>query len=175
VAYSLFCQITRPPQWCSQLPPSIYTHVQGKYWDVGFLRYWTPAQLPNILLAAPVLSTLFTFTLHVLRTNSPLHLSQLGLRSFIASKNASDSQATSLFTAPSLTPHAIHTFLTSCILLFAAHTQIALRFASAMPTTYWAAAWLLVEKPAWGRAWVVWSIVWGSLSVVLWVTFLPPA
>ena len=61
------------------------------------------------------------------------------------------------------------------VLLLAAHTQIALRQAPALPATHWAAAWLLVAHPRAGRAWVFWSVVWGAMSIVLWAVFLPPA
>jgi GPI mannosyltransferase 2 len=32
-----------------------YGYIQLKYWNVGFLRYWTPAQAPNLILAAPLI------------------------------------------------------------------------------------------------------------------------
>lgn len=30
-------------------------YIQARYWHVGFMTYWTVRQLPNFLLAAPVL------------------------------------------------------------------------------------------------------------------------
>lgn len=42
--------------WCHDRPfPSLYSHIQSAYWGVGLLRYWQWKQLPNFLLAAPVL------------------------------------------------------------------------------------------------------------------------
>jgi len=46
------------PAWCSQAQPwwpRMYGHVQRQYWDVGLLRYWRLEQVPNFLLALPVL------------------------------------------------------------------------------------------------------------------------
>jgi phosphatidylinositol glycan class V len=52
------------PAWCTEgLFPSVYSHVQLKYWNVGFLRYYQLKQIPNLALAAPILfiagSTIF--------------------------------------------------------------------------------------------------------------------
>ncbi|KAL1718758.1 glycosyltransferase family 76 protein [Schizophyllum commune] len=95
------------------------------------------------------------------------------------------SPSLSPFLSPALTPHVLHATFMALVLIFASHVQIVLRFAAAMPATYWAGAWLLVRGRcaggdsmpwAWaGRAWVAWSVVWGALSVLLWVAFLPPA
>ncbi|KAG9318884.1 hypothetical protein JVU11DRAFT_993 [Chiua virens] len=50
------------PEWCDQgLFPSIYTHVQRQYWDVGFLRYWTLSNIPNFILALPVFLNVYAF------------------------------------------------------------------------------------------------------------------
>ncbi|PNG99104.1 GPI mannosyltransferase 2, partial [Tetrabaena socialis] len=44
-----------PRPWCSSRVPYVYGFVQAQYWGVGLFRYWTLQQLPNFLLAAPVL------------------------------------------------------------------------------------------------------------------------
>ncbi|GAX12342.1 phosphatidylinositol glycan, class V [Fistulifera solaris] len=44
------------PAWCEQGPWfNLYGHVQKKYWNVGFLRYFQIKQIPNFLLAGPIL------------------------------------------------------------------------------------------------------------------------
>ncbi|KAI0739611.1 GPI mannosyltransferase 2 [Daedaleopsis nitida] len=234
-AYQLFCTHTREPaSWCGAFPPFVYTYVQAKYWNVGFLRYWTVQQLPNFLLGAPPLALLFAFSLYHIRqallprlrevVSAPvassgtartpttpsagsIHKSEPARTGIQAPSDAahdrrhsrststtptatptpaSTSTSTSTpipaatscltpFLRSSITPHAIHALAMSLLLLFASHTQIVLRQAASMPLTYWAAAWLLVERPRMGRLWVGWSVVWGAVSCVLWGVFLPPA
>jgi phosphatidylinositol glycan class V len=162
-AYQAFCKCSATPAiWCTKFPPIIYTYVQSKYWNVGFLRYWTVSQIPNFLLAAPVLLLLSSFSVY--------HILQVAI-GFFNTKPSTPSP----FLSASLTPHAIHALIFVMTLLFASHTQIILRLAASMPFTYWAAAWLLVEHPGWGKLWVGWSIIWGCVSLVLWAAFLPPA
>lgn len=160
-AYRVFClseaanQAQRSP-WCSHLIPSVYTHVQRTYWNVSFLSYWTLSQLPNIALALPLLVPLLFYSIP--HTFSLLRGKSLG-------------SLRPLTTAA----HSVHAAFLSITLLTNAHTQIALRLLSALPCTYWAAAALLMERPQWGRAYVVWAVLWGATSIVLWVAFLPPA
>ncbi|KAJ7188456.1 glycosyltransferase family 76 protein [Mycena filopes] len=157
-AYLAFCSADPPAAWCARALPLIYSHVQARYWNSGFLRYWTLQQLPNFLIATPPLLAICAFSVH-------------HLRRWIKSPAA----AGYAFLSASIAPHAIHALFMCSILIFASHTQIVLRLAASMPITYWAAAWLLIEHPKWGRAWVAWSVLWGALSVLLWSAFLPPA
>ncbi|KAH7913176.1 glycosyltransferase family 76 protein [Hygrophoropsis aurantiaca] len=173
-AYRAFCSSTQIPTWCNRsIFPLIYSHVQSKYWNVGLLRYWTLQNIPNFIIALPVLLNLFTFSaFYIPRVPSILW----GLL-HEKHKDIDRTQAVpkSPFLSPSLLPHTIHAFLLTLILTLAAHTQTALRALPCLPITYWAAARLLVEHPKWGKAWVVWSIIWGAISCVLWAVFLPPA
>lgn len=61
--YRKFCSsawatgLAPPPElaWCTASAfPSLYGHVQRKYWGVGPFRYWQLRQIPNFALAAPV-------------------------------------------------------------------------------------------------------------------------
>ncbi|KAM6545564.1 hypothetical protein CsatB_026300 [Cannabis sativa] len=42
--------------WCKAKVPLLYNYIQSHYWGVGFLRYFQFKQLPNFLLASPILS-----------------------------------------------------------------------------------------------------------------------
>ncbi|KAI5835756.1 glycosyltransferase family 76 protein [Schizophyllum commune Tattone D] len=212
---------TTQPEWCTNTLPLIYSHVQSTYWNVGFLRYWTLQQLPNFVIAAPPLAAILSFAFWHLRSTIPGYVAVLGNYAAKGKSTASaspsvgklatakgtstTSPALSPFLSPALSPHVLHAIFMALVLLLASHVQIVLRFAAAMPMTYWAGAWLFVrdgraggdlsvkgsraakgEKESarggkksagwsWGRLWVAWSVVWGALSVLLWVAFLPPA
>lgn len=178
-AYASFCLDTpsdtsgKPP-WCTTFPPSIYTYVQNRYWNVGFLRYWTLSQLPNILMAVPPLLSIVSFSVLNIRLQLLPRLFAL-LRLQTLARSTAPPKTENGFTNLSLTPHAVHALALSLVLLVAAHTQIALRLVASLPFTYWAAAYLLIQHPRAGKWWVGWSVVWGAISIVLWAVFLPPA
>ncbi|TDL24179.1 glycosyltransferase family 76 protein [Rickenella mellea] len=173
-AYKSFCGTIFSPPWCNNFPPSNYSYVQSKYWNVGFLRYWTVSQIPNFIISTPVLVLLlYSSTYHIYYSLLPR------LRSRISPATTTPpslhQKSISPLLSPQITPHAIYALILTLMLLFAAHTQIILRLAAAIPFTYWSAAHLWLEHPRCAKAWTAWSVVWGAVSLVLWGTFLPPA
>ena len=124
----------------------------------------------NIALAVPVLTVILSFCIFHLQDS-------VLIRTLTMHKPppAGVTRPQSLFLQASVAPHVLHAVIFSAILIFASNTQIALRVSSATPITFWAGAWLLLERPKAGHMWVRWSMVWGILSIVLWTTFLPPA
>ena len=59
--YVLYCippDLTRGTAyrpWCDKLIPLPYSYIQDSYWNVGFLRYFELKQIPNFLLATPMI------------------------------------------------------------------------------------------------------------------------
>ncbi|KAK7317903.1 hypothetical protein RJT34_02513 [Clitoria ternatea] len=50
--------------WCKARIPLLYNYIQSHYWGVGFLRYFQLKELPNFLLASPILSLALCSIVH---------------------------------------------------------------------------------------------------------------
>ncbi|EJU01487.1 hypothetical protein DACRYDRAFT_100401, partial [Dacryopinax primogenitus] len=144
-----FCTTTRMRPWCFDgewTHWTSYAFVQEHYWNVGFLRYWEPAQIPNFLISAPIYAMNFFYCSKNIES---------GLQGYFGNPSYA-------FGKPFL-PFALHGLGYSLILFFTAHVQIMLRQVSNLPITYWGATALLSGQFGergrfWGRAWVTWSV-----------------
>ncbi|KAF9776921.1 ER membrane glycoprotein subunit of the GPI transamidase complex-like protein [Fusarium sp. DS 682] len=166
LAWMRYCNIEgngeqRP--WCARPLPSIYTFVQEEYWDVGFLRYWTPNQIPLFLLAAPMLMILIKSGTEIMREPSR------GLR---AMTSGTDEQCRLLVR----TLAAVQTLL-AVLAITNYHVQIISRISSAYPVWYWWVASCLMDKKRQrlGYSVVVFITMYAMIQGGLFASFLPPA
>ncbi|CAN8294128.1 unnamed protein product [Cochlearia groenlandica] len=61
--------------WCKARVPLLYNFIQSHYWGVGFLRYFQLKQLPNFLLASPILSLAVCSIVKYMKSRPELFLS----------------------------------------------------------------------------------------------------
>jgi GPI mannosyltransferase 2 len=122
------------------LIPAHYQQIQATYWNQGLFHYWTVAQLPNFLLAAPI----WWWTFCMLRQFYPCFLS-VGVRQDDDGKGKGtdtegkmwlrlDGQGTVGWFIRSL--FVIATLLT-VVSIVSMHVQVATRFLSFNPILYW--------------------------------------
>lgn len=120
--------------WCSNSIPMAYSYVQEHYWNVGFLRYFEYKQIPNFLLAAPViLVILWNFGAYLRRNRG--YSGRLGLfvNEAVLSPVTQFDQKSFVFLVHAA---ALTTF---CSLFI--HVQVTTRMlASSSPVLYWIAA-----------------------------------
>ncbi|RCI10071.1 hypothetical protein L249_8545 [Ophiocordyceps polyrhachis-furcata BCC 54312] len=167
VAWRRFCLDSspglEPRPWCSRTLPSIYTYVQGHYWNVGFLRYWTLNQLPLFLLATPMLTILISSGLAVLR--NPL--------SVLKSVECRPPEDYRKFVR---TLAAVQV-LVAALAITNYHVQVISRLSSGFPVWYWWVADCIIDrrKQTRGRAMVVFMIMYAGVQGGLFACFLPPA
>lgn len=113
--------------WCDEQFPFPYSYIQSHYWQVGFLKYYELKQIPNFILALPILSFLLwncvIYLKHFLRNLMPTH------------------SLIQLIKDYKTLPYVIHALFLTLFCIFFAHIQISTRLlCSASPCLYWFAA-----------------------------------
>lgn len=179
------------------------THIESasasSHRNVGPFRYWTLTQLPNWILASPVLfliarwlASYYKADVHLVirRTLLPFKVTQKMFAKKPTEPNSEHSPTTdtrnltiSIRSAPQLLPYAHYTLILFLILIISSHVQIALRFATqgALPVVWWSAAELIEKRSIFihGKfsmnALLIFSLAWQTISIVLYAGFYPPA
>ncbi|KAJ2296853.1 ER membrane glycoprotein subunit of the GPI transamidase complex-like protein [Coemansia sp. RSA 2706] len=164
-----------PRPYCRGLPATMYGFVQAEYWNVGFLRYYTLQQVPNFLLAAPMVALsvagVYTYAAH-----DPVRLATLGWRrQRCAAPQAGRRPLAAAFLGDGLLPHITVWAALLAVAMTTMHVQVVTRFFSSVPAVFWYAA----HAAAHGRraAWAVagYFAAFGLAGVVLFSSFFPPA
>ncbi|KAK6071996.1 mannosyltransferase [Seiridium cupressi] len=168
LAYQLFCSgssVTEARPWCSKWLPSIYTFVQERYWNVGFLRYWTPGNIPLFLLAAPMIYLLM---------KSGWEMLTGAVASVQKQKDLSDPPLDASLLIGAI---ALSQLLLAGAAVTTYHIQVITRLSSGLPLWYFWLAQKLVDsgtsKSAGGV--VIYMVMYATIQGALFASFLPPA
>lgn len=111
--------------------------------NVGFLHYFELKQLPNFLLAAPILLISASGIFHYFEAD-PVRFTTLGFRCATLVSKSGNRFASN----PLMLPHVyLYTFLV-LVATFVMHVQVATRFLATSPLLYWWLADRVVRPPA---------------------------
>lgn len=105
--------------WCFFKLPFSYTFIQSEYWKVGFLNYWHFKQIPNFLLALPILClSIFSLKTYFSSLNSA------NLYQFFGLIEKEDKKISDLTKNKNLFPFALHLIFLLGSSLFFMHVQV---------------------------------------------------
>ncbi|OTA62192.1 glycosyltransferase family 76 protein [Hypoxylon sp. EC38] len=166
-AYQIFCSTPSRSElrpWCTSGLRSIYSFVQERYWNVGFLRYWTPSNIPLFLLAAPMLYLLIRSGLQFIRR--PLSISP--------EKSGSVRSSHLSLLVQSM---ALSQLILAILAITSYHIQIITRISSAYPLWYLWLARIITDKrtSTFGGKIVIFMVMYAAIQGPLFASFLPPA
>ncbi|CAH2351987.1 GPI mannosyltransferase 2 [[Candida] railenensis] len=151
--YSIFCTGEGADrEWCHYYIPSIFSYAQSHYWNIGFLSYWTPNNIPNFILPLPTII-----------------LTILGAKWF-----------TSRYPFQNILPIILVNIILLIGGVFWWHTQILTRISTFLPLMYWYVASLDIVGSSHEDeriySWTInYFIIWGLFQTALFGAFLPPA
>lgn len=154
--------------WCAEKIPFIYGFVQEHYWNNGFLRYWTAQQIPNFILAAPIIFVSIAALYYYISMNR--------IPFFTLGFGKDTSKLTSEYAALKLLPYVYLTlFLLLYVVLFS-HVQIILRFFTSVPLLYWFLGHMMNKKvQGMARFYIYYTVIYSCIGAALFGVFLPPA
>lgn len=129
--------------WCNQTIPLSYSYIQSHYWDVGMFKYYKVKQIPNFILAAPILFLIIYHCMNYVINNLRL-CCKLGLKSNIFGYSTKmpyrPRQYSRNFGAndPAMFVYVVHGLVLSIFCIIFVHIQVSTRLlASASPILYW--------------------------------------
>ncbi|BFG04789.1 GPI mannosyltransferase 2 [Drosophila madeirensis] len=128
--YLISGQASAGSPWCGYTLPFPYTYVQSHYWDVGFLRYYKWKQLPNFVLALPMLLFMHWHCYNYLRRLVASTWSKLN-----------QAEYKGILKEHIALPFVLHAAVLTLVCTLYVHIQVSTRLlASATPVFYWFAA-----------------------------------
>lgn len=170
--------------WCYNKLPLPYSYVQDTYWNVGFMRYFELKQLPNFILALPVVALITLGGIEYFRQHPNLCLN-LGIFKFkliTCDYNCKQYYTEEMFV------FVAHAAFLAVFCFFCIHVQVTTRMLfSASPVPYWFAAYyfrsckvdvngsMLKLYKFTGQCALVHWYFWGYtlLGIVMFCNFLP--
>ncbi|KAK6456225.1 GPI mannosyltransferase 2 [Scheffersomyces xylosifermentans] len=142
-AYREFCPARG--EWCNNTLPILFSYAQKKYWGNGFLQYWSPNNIPNFLIAIPVI-IIHILSIHHFWIQLPILKNVL--------------------------PWLVVNVAVILGGIFFWNVQILVRISSFLPLSYWYVAQL--QEPS-QKIFIYYMLIWGFVQAVLFAAFLPPA
>lgn len=186
-AYQNSCETlpnTVRPEWCTHTLPLSYSSVQRRYWNVGFLNYYQLKQIPNFLLATPILVVVLWIsvtylsrcevrkTLMQARSGCGLSETLLGSRRRVSVGEGAEAVASGR-----CLPFAIHSAALALLCLTSMNVQVATRFLlSSGPWPYWAICHILNKQllgPHTTSLIPLWQGIYFALGTCMFANFLP--
>lgn len=129
--------------WCNASVPLAYSYVQKTYWNVGFLRYYKFKQIPNFILAIPILYIM----LQCIKEFVYEYRDELYLLGFFDNKEKSKNTIKVKKYPLNMFVFVVHGLFLTIFCLFFVHIQVSTRLlASATPLMYWYCALIMSHK-----------------------------
>lgn len=126
--------------WCNSKLPLSYSYVQKHYWNVGFLNYYEFKQIPNFLLAAPILTIFIINCKKYMLINCPKNIIQ------IFNFDIHQPRSNMIFETPQIFVFVLHGLILSIFCIFFIHIQVSTRLlCSASPLLYWFSVHYLMD------------------------------
>ncbi|CAH8534138.1 unnamed protein product [Heterobilharzia americana] len=120
------------PAWCSSMPPFSYTYIQENKWNVGLWSYYQLRQIPNFILAMPVVILCFVCSVLFYR-RAPSAYRTLGLYAECEMNR-------------NMVPYVFHMLFLCAYGVLHINVQVLTRMIfSSCPIVYWFCAYLLRE------------------------------
>lgn len=138
--HSLKLPSHEPSPWCFHHLPLAYSYIQSHYWNVGFLQYFHWKQIPNFILAAPILSLVLYQSWKFVKYHRK-HCLHLGLSGEFGGSGNFDVFGAKILPKEAFV-YVVHVSFLAIFAFFCIHVQVATRMiASSSPVIYW---WLAV-------------------------------
>ncbi|KAL0125434.1 hypothetical protein PUN28_004511 [Cardiocondyla obscurior] len=129
--------------WCNASLPLAYSYVQRTYWNVGFLRYYQLKQIPNFILALPILYIM----LQCIKEFTYQYKDKLYLLGFFDCETKNKSTVERKKYPLNMFVFVIHGLFLTIFCLCFVHIQVSTRLLfSATPLPYWYCALIMSHK-----------------------------
>lgn len=129
--------------WCNYTLPISYSYIQTHYWDVGMFNYYKLKQIPNFILAFPILFLILYHSMSYVANNLRLCL-RLGLKYNIFGYSNKVPYRTKQYSKgfgandPTMFVYVVHILFLTIFCVVFVHIQVSTRLlASASPVLYW--------------------------------------